>query len=246
MILRRFTEALRRQDWTTIGVELVMVVLGIFLGIEAANWNEDRRDRQDESAYLLRLHEDVRSSIEDLNRGRDDVASWNEQGQRALRALQEGDPSLAGEDAAHAFAASTRIGLPVTQLATITELISSGGLNEISDPDIRAALARMDGSIQGLREHIRILVDYVVPVAPTVQTRLRPDFGGGTGMDRNVSFDFDALSADEEFQNALGYVLRIQRWNLLWMGAMIRELEDFEALLAEKLGEADPEPAPAG
>jgi hypothetical protein len=160
--------------------------------------------------------------------------------------LQEGDPSLAGEDAAFAFAASTRIGLPVTQLSTITELISSGRLNEISDPDIRAGLARMDGSIQGLKDHIRILVDYVVPVAPIIQTRLRPDLDGATGMDRNVAIDFDALSADEEFQNTLGYALRLQRWNLLWMGAMIRELEDFEALLANKLGRVGPEQAPAG
>lgn len=235
MLLSRLAEALRRQDWSMILVEFVMVVVGIFLGIEAANWNEDRRDRQDESAYLLRLHEDVRSSIADLRRGRDDVVGWNERGQRALQALQDGDRSLVEEETGAAFEASTRIGLPVTQLATITELISSGRLNEISDPEIRAALARVDGSLQGLQGHIRILVDYVVEAAPTIQTRLRPAPRESDGQHLGVSYDFDALAADEEFQNALGYALRIQSWNVLWMGIMVERLEEFEALLADKL-----------
>lgn len=235
MIIRRLAEALRRQDWDTVFVELVIVVVGIFLGIEAANWNEDRRDRQDESAYLLRLHEDVRSSIVDLQRGRDDVVRWNDRGQRALQALRNNDRTLIDEEAGYAFAASTRIGLPTTQLATITELISSGRLNEISDPAVRAELARMDGNIQGLNDHIRILVDYVVQVAPIVQTRLRPTFRDTPEWDRDVSYDFDALVADEEFQNALGYALRLQRWNINWMSLMVEELEVFEALLVEKL-----------
>jgi hypothetical protein len=216
MIIRRISDTLRRQDWTMVFVELIMVVIGIFLGIEAANWNEDRRDSLEEKAYLMRLHEDVQDSIAALRSGRSDVVRWNDRGREALKALQENDRSLAGEERGFAFAASTRIGLPSTQLATITELISSGRLNEISDPEIRAQLAEIDGRIKSLDDHIRILVDYVVPVSAAVQTRLRPAFGDASqwsmeDWDREVTYDFDALSNDEEFQNALGFALRLQR-----------------------------------
>ena len=44
MILRRFTTALKQQNWTTILIEFVLLVGGVFLGIQAANWNEQRAE----------------------------------------------------------------------------------------------------------------------------------------------------------------------------------------------------------
>jgi hypothetical protein len=36
MILRRLTNALKEQNWTTILIEFVLLVSGVFLGIQAA------------------------------------------------------------------------------------------------------------------------------------------------------------------------------------------------------------------
>lgn len=46
MILRRLAESLRRQDWFTVGLEVAIVVIGVFTGIEVANWNEARLEAQ--------------------------------------------------------------------------------------------------------------------------------------------------------------------------------------------------------
>ena len=59
MVLRRLVEAIRAQDWSTILMEVVIVVIGVFLGIEVSNWNEDRLARELESYYLDRIHADV-------------------------------------------------------------------------------------------------------------------------------------------------------------------------------------------
>ena len=40
---RRLAQSLREQNWTTIFIEFVLLVLGVFLGIQVANWNEDRQ-----------------------------------------------------------------------------------------------------------------------------------------------------------------------------------------------------------
>ena len=40
MILRRFSEALKQQNWAAIAIEFVLLVAGVFLGIQVANWNE--------------------------------------------------------------------------------------------------------------------------------------------------------------------------------------------------------------
>ena len=40
MLLRRVIAHVRRQEWTAIGIDLVIVVVGVFIGIQVANWNE--------------------------------------------------------------------------------------------------------------------------------------------------------------------------------------------------------------
>ena len=67
MIRRRLRERLRQQDWLGVWIELALVIVGVFLGIQVANWNEQRRERAQERAYEMRIAQDVRSDIADLD-----------------------------------------------------------------------------------------------------------------------------------------------------------------------------------
>jgi hypothetical protein len=58
VILRRFSEALKQQNWTAIAIEFVLLVLGVFLGIQVANWNAEREDRHREAEFIARLRQD--------------------------------------------------------------------------------------------------------------------------------------------------------------------------------------------
>ena len=42
-VLRRLVASARRQDWFAVAVELIVVVAGIFIGLQVANWNEGRK-----------------------------------------------------------------------------------------------------------------------------------------------------------------------------------------------------------
>ena len=55
MILRKLAEAIRRQNWFTVVLEIMIVVIGIFLGLQANDWNQARKDRALEVRYLERL-----------------------------------------------------------------------------------------------------------------------------------------------------------------------------------------------
>lgn len=46
MVLRRFVAAIRRQDWSTIAVEILIVVIGILIGLQVNGWNERRETRR--------------------------------------------------------------------------------------------------------------------------------------------------------------------------------------------------------
>ena len=59
MILRRLAEAIREQNWFTVFIEFMIVVSGIFVGLQVDDWNKSRLDRADERIFLLRLHEEL-------------------------------------------------------------------------------------------------------------------------------------------------------------------------------------------
>ena len=60
MIMRRLSQSLKQQNWTAITVEFLLLVLGVFLGIQAANWNEQRLTRDKSAVFSGRLKEDLR------------------------------------------------------------------------------------------------------------------------------------------------------------------------------------------
>lgn len=41
MIIRRAIDVLGCRDWASVAVETVVVEIGVFIGMQASNWNED-------------------------------------------------------------------------------------------------------------------------------------------------------------------------------------------------------------
>jgi hypothetical protein len=67
MILRRVMQHVKRQDWFAVLLDFVIVVAGVFLGTQVANWNDALQDRQRERAYLMSVAEDIRSDIVEID-----------------------------------------------------------------------------------------------------------------------------------------------------------------------------------
>ena len=59
MILRKLADAMRRQDWFTVALEIAIVMIGIFLGLQVNAWNQSRIDRAEEAAFLDALYQEV-------------------------------------------------------------------------------------------------------------------------------------------------------------------------------------------
>ena len=59
MILRRLSQSLKEQNWMAIAIEFVLLVLGVFLGIQVANWNQKLADARLGQEYVLRLKSDL-------------------------------------------------------------------------------------------------------------------------------------------------------------------------------------------
>lgn len=48
MLLRRVSAHIRKQEWTALGLDFLIVVLGVFLGLQVNAWNAERQDRVDD------------------------------------------------------------------------------------------------------------------------------------------------------------------------------------------------------
>jgi len=76
MLLRRITKHVTDQNWFAVFIDFLIVVVGVFIGIQVANWNEERIERSLEREYLEQLHDDFVKSIKGQSR---DVSFLNRQ-----------------------------------------------------------------------------------------------------------------------------------------------------------------------
>ncbi|MEL6362642.1 MAG: hypothetical protein AAFR21_16310 [Pseudomonadota bacterium] len=67
MILRRITEHVRTQNWTAVALDFVIVVVGVFMGIQLGNWNEARANAAKEQAVLAAILDDIEADFIGLN-----------------------------------------------------------------------------------------------------------------------------------------------------------------------------------
>ncbi len=63
MILRKLSQSFKEQNWVAIWIEFILLVAGVFLGIQVANWNEDRANRNAETRHLEEIAEDLRADV---------------------------------------------------------------------------------------------------------------------------------------------------------------------------------------
>lgn len=63
MILRRFTKHITDQNWFAVSLDVIVVVVGIFLGMMVTDWNDQRQLRGEEGQYLLSIRADIETSI---------------------------------------------------------------------------------------------------------------------------------------------------------------------------------------
>ena len=91
-MLRRLTQSLKEQDWTAIVIEFVLLVVGVFLGIQVSNWNKEREERVQEHQLLIELRAEVAESIRQAQIKQRAFEQVARSGGRAIAFLDAGQP----------------------------------------------------------------------------------------------------------------------------------------------------------
>lgn len=66
MVIRRIRHHVTSHNWFAVFIDLVIVVVGVFLGTQANNWNQARIERSDAAEYRREIIDDLKSNEADL------------------------------------------------------------------------------------------------------------------------------------------------------------------------------------
>ncbi len=137
MLLRRISKHVREQNWTAIVIDFVIVVIGVFVGIQVSNWNEYVTTQRKAEHFTARLIDDLRLeawAYESLIEYYDDVLHNAE---RAIDAIT-GDNELSDEALLISAYRASNFGFNDRWRATFDELIATGEIGLINDEEVLA------------------------------------------------------------------------------------------------------------
>lgn len=63
VLLKRIARFIRSHDWFAVGVEILVVVIGLLLALQLDRWREEHLEKQQERAYVGRLIADVEDDV---------------------------------------------------------------------------------------------------------------------------------------------------------------------------------------
>ena len=130
----------RDQQWAAIGIDFLIVVIGVFMGLQANNWNEARNNDKLASTYISRLKTDIALEITLWDKASDYFGNAREYGRVALNGFSQSVEDLDEQFLIAVYQAS-QVWYVAPNRSTFDELQSTGRIVNIRDDQLRTILA---------------------------------------------------------------------------------------------------------
>ncbi len=214
MILRRVIEHVKAQNWFAVFLDFVIVVAGVFVGLQVQEWNQGRLERQQARVFVERLTRDFETIVE-----RSEVAldKWQD--------VVESSEGLIGDFGdLRARGALPRpyeefrtdmngvIGgrIPAPPAPTFVEMLSAGEVSLLQDAALRDALLAYHAQAHFSLEAYRVLIARTQASNSLLITFMDPKFPDRavdvySGPLTSTSYDADVpgLAADPAVKGAI-------------------------------------------
>ena len=141
MVLRRLTLHIRSQNWFAVFLDFLVVVVGLFIGLQVDTWWQARQESKLEESYLLEIQEDFEANKSRL----DDSIGGLESIIRSILVLHEQAaleaPSLSVQDLNSEFRSISSMPSFIPVSRAYANLTGSGDLRLIQSRPLKNALA---------------------------------------------------------------------------------------------------------
>ncbi|QDP20032.1 hypothetical protein [Sphingomonas xanthus] len=142
MIFKRSIARLRAQNWAAITIELLIVVVGVFIGTMVANWNQDRLERRDAAKMLRELRPALTDFVDFFETAKIYYATTRDYSEAAFGGWQ-GDPAVSDEQfVIGAYQASQIYSLGLNAV-NWTQIFGGNQLQHVDEPELKKSLANL-------------------------------------------------------------------------------------------------------
>lgn len=242
MIFRRLKAHVEKENWFAVAIDFAIVVIGVFIGLQVANWNEARTEKATGDFYLRAIGQDVASDIDALEEAIDGLSREADDAEIIIRYLGGEDVGL--NDWVMFQMIYFRAGwTPFSpNRVTYDELKSAGQFRLIADPELRRAI----GDYYAGLEDFAIFYEFQPPLRALIRGQYpseaqrymwqacfsNPSYRAGYGgmkacpeaLDPALITDtLERLKRTEELIDTLRYV---QSMRLIAMGAAPEDIEE--------------------
>jgi hypothetical protein len=171
MAVRRFRDHVAKHNWFAVAIDVAIVVLGVFLGLQANNWNENRLNRAQGDQYRQRLIDDLEANEEDFRQRAAYYRQVHDLGYAALKEMRRSDSRDPVAFLNEAFKAANILPRS-TRRTTYQEIVSAGEMGSLGDESTRQKIMIyysgldmtdvLTATVPAYRDRIRSIVPYEI------------------------------------------------------------------------------------
>jgi hypothetical protein len=247
VILRRIVQHLRDQKWAAVGLELVIVVLGVFIGIQVSNWNEARLESEQQERFIERLSADFQSIKRRIDSHFVTFEGGLEATEYILQLLRFSEPefresAIDPQRLEDAVSALYHLRIPPGSSATYLEMVAAGQLSALGNSALRDKLAEYERLTRIHLEAFRLAASEVAGQRPIMlrHYKLRSALDAETLSGMRVTaerIDLEGMRSDPEFEIALVIVQTSTRNNYGLRRLEARVVDEILTLLDAELAQ---------
>lgn len=250
MLLRRVMGHVKAQNWTAVALDFVIVVVGVFIGIQVSNWNEARKDEGLARAAVENLKKEFDAIYAEAKFRSDFHLERVALLQELILCLDNSCDGVQLKLVVPTTVATSNSFFTVPpRSSTYIELINSGNINLLADDNLRLALFRYDTTLANASTALGRINDFASLYDKAMKRHTRLDSSKFMELDIDVwdwesndftihdalppigEFDWEAMQQDAEFRRAADELLRMQIYYAGNHAAVLNECDELIGLL---------------
>ena len=144
MLLRRITKHVTDQNWFAVFLDFLIVVVGVFIGIQVSNWNANQSNAKNETQLKERLVNDLKG-MREFFESTDEIVLRSHTGWiKIFRALEACEPFKEVDDTViYALSQYQSTHAPEILRAAFDEMQSTGAFSRLADSDLQNNLTTL-------------------------------------------------------------------------------------------------------
>ena len=227
LLFRRVMKRLRRQEWTAIGIDFLIVVIGVFVATQVSNWNAETTERRHARELTQALHAEFTDIEGELETSLGNITRYQAASRSLVMALRNDALPPDDNQVKGWILNSVNLGRQSPRSAVYLQMVSEGDLQLIHDPKLTAALIRFDQRIERNAFVYAGALSIMFSDDPLFDAAEFDDTGALRGAGRTVlSYDVERMKAAESRIEAASLAQSSLR------SAILEQLMDVRAILA--------------